>query len=247
MAIGGASNLHCGMAYKLLVFDADGTLFDYDRGEAYALSSAFRDQGMAFEEATMVPVYRRINKEVWQAFEAGRIAQGEISPRRFGDFFRELGLRCDIQAFSASYLGHLGEADFLIDGAEEVVAGLAGRYSLAIVTNGLSRVQRGRFATSPITKHFDPIVISDEVGVQKPNPKIFSYVFDAHREVTREETLMIGDSLTSDIAGGVAAGIDTCWLNQRGAAGPNADLDGRRFLPDPTFEIRKLSELLRLL
>ncbi len=235
------------MAYKLLIFDADGTLFDYDRGEAYALSSAFRDQGIAFDEATMVPIYRRINKEIWQAFEAGRIAQDQISPRRFGEFFRQLGVRCDTRAFGASYLGHLGEADFLIDGAEEVVEGLATRYSLAIVTNGLSRVQRGRFATSPITKHFDPIVISDEVGVQKPNPKIFSYVFDAHPDVPREKTLMIGDSVTSDIAGGVAAGIDTCWLNRGGLPDSSVSPGAKRFPPDPTFEIRSLDELLRLL
>lgn len=235
------------MAYRLLIFDADGTLFDYDRGEAYALSSAFREHELPFNEETMVPLYRRINKNIWRAFEAGDIVQSEISSRRFGEFFRELGVRCDILAFSASYLGHLGEADFLIDGAAEVATKLAGSYSMAIVTNGLSRVQRGRFGKSPITRHFDPIVISDEVGVQKPNPEIFDSIFDAYPNVARQEILMIGDSLTSDIAGGVAAGIDTCWLNPRGHTQGGNGTEGRRFLPDPTYEIISLEDLLRIL
>lgn len=235
------------MAYRLLIFDADGTLFDYDRGEAYALSAAFRDHRIGFDEVTMVPLYRRINKNIWNAFEAGGIAQGEISSRRFGEFFRELGVACDIPAFSASYLGHLGEADFLIEGAADVVEKLAGSYSMAIVTNGLSRVQRGRFRKAPITEHFHPIVISDEVGVQKPNPEIFEHIFDAYPEVPRDEVLMIGDSLTSDIAGGVAAGIDTCWLNPGRDPGTGGGAEGGRFVPDPTYEIRSLGDLLRIL
>jgi 2-haloacid dehalogenase len=247
MAEVGTSNLHYAMAYRLLIFDADGTLFDYDRGEAYALSSAFRDQQLLFEEETMVPLYRRINKSIWNAFEAGEIAQGDISSRRFGEFFRELGVACDIYAFSASYLGHLGEADFLIEGAADVVAKLAESYSMAIVTNGLSRVQRGRFGRAAITEHFHPIVISDEVGVQKPNPEIFDHIFEVHPDVSREESLMIGDSLTSDIAGGVAAGVDTCRFNPGKDAGPGRGTEGGRFLPDPTYEIRSLGDLLRIL
>ncbi len=241
------SKLHYVMAYRLLIFDADGTLFDYDRGEAYALFSAFRDQQLVFHEETMAPLYRRINKNIWRAFEAGEIPQGEISSRRFGEFFRELGVGCDIRAFSASYLGHLAEADFLIEGAVDVVATLAKSYSMAIVTNGLSRVQRERFGRSPITEHFHPIVISDEVGVQKPNPKIFDHIFEAHPDVPREEVLMIGDSLTSDIAGGVAAGIDTCWFNPGREPGAPGGGEEGRFLPDPTYEIRSLGDLLRIL
>ncbi|MFP4430944.1 MAG: YjjG family noncanonical pyrimidine nucleotidase [Spirochaetota bacterium] len=233
------------MAYRLLIFDADNTLFDYDRGEAYALSLAFRDQKLVFHQETMVSLYRRINKSIWRAFEAGEIPQGEISFRRFGEFFRELGVGCDIRAFSASYLGHLAEAHYLVEGAEDVVATLSKSYSMAIVTNGLSRVQRGRFGRSPIAGLFDPIVISDEVGVQKPNPEIFDHVFEAYPHVCREEVLMIGDSLTSDIAGGVAAGIDTCWFNP--GRDPGAPAGGGRFLPDPTYEIGSLGELLRML
>lgn len=232
------------MAYRLLIFDADGTLFDYDRAEAYALAAALTESGLSFDEEQMLPSYRRINKAIWRAFEAGDIVQSEISTRRFSEFFREIGLTCDVSAFSRSYLSHLAEADFLIEGAEEAVSALSHYYSMAIVTNGLSRVQRGRFGKSTIARHFHPIVISDEVGVQKPNPEVFDFVTQEYPAVSREEMLMIGDSLTSDIAGGVAAGLDTCWYNPHGEAGVTK---GSSFAPEPTYEIRSLGDLLRLL
>jgi putative hydrolase of the HAD superfamily len=247
MAYRGTSKLHCDMAYRLLIFDADGTLYDYDRAERYALSAALRDLDIFFDEERMVPIYRRINGAIWRAFENGEILQSDISTRRFSEFLRELGIAADIQLLSSSYLQHLGEADFLISGAEGIVSELAPRYSMAIVTNGLSRVQRGRFGRSGIIAHFHPIVISDEVGVQKPDPRIFDHVFENYPGIPRHEILMIGDSLTSDIAGGVAAGIDTCWIRPEEPGNRRKETGSRAFLPDPTYEIERLDDLRRLL
>ncbi len=227
-------------SYKLLIFDADGTIFDYDRGEAYALEAAFGDAGLPFDGEEMIATYRRINADIWRAFEAGRIAQQDISRTRFTRFFEEVGLSAAVDAFATSYLEHLGEADFLVSGAAELIEFLAKDYSLAMVTNGLSRVQRSRFSRSPIGGRFHPVVISDEVGVQKPNPDIFDFVYETHTQVSPAESLMIGDSLTSDIAGGRAAGIDTCWYNPVGDSLGIAD-------PQPTFEISRLSDLAEYL
>lgn len=247
MVLDRTSKLHCVMAYRLLIFDADGTLYDYDRGERYALSAAFRDLGITFNEARMLPIYRRINGAIWRAFENGEIHQSDISTRRFSELLRALGITADVPLLSSAYLAHLAEADFLIPGAEEVIKELAVRYSMAIVTNGLSRVQRGRFGRSSIIEHFHPIVISDEVGVQKPDPRIFDHVFESYPEVPRHETLMIGDSLSSDIAGGVAAGIDTCWYRPDAEENRRKAPGSRVFIPDPTYEIVHLSDLRRLL
>ena len=247
MAHDGTSKLHCDMAYRLLIFDADGTLYDYNRAEHYALSSAFSDLQLPFDADRTIPIYRRINGAIWRAFENGEISQSDISPRRFSEFLRELGIVADVGLLSAAYLEHLAEADFLIPGAEAIIEELVSRYSMAIVTNGLSRVQRGRFGRSSITNHFHPIVISDEVGVQKPDPRIFERVFENYPHISRHEALMIGDSLTSDIAGGVAAGIDTSWYRPEEQSSRGKTPGSRTFLPDPTYEIAHLDDLRRLL
>ena len=200
------------MRYKWLLFDADGTLFDYDKAEAAALANTFREFDLTLgpdDTAT----YRSINGDLWLAFERGKIAQGDLRTARFQRLFGALGLAQDAESFSERYLHNLGAASDLLEGAEPLVKMLQAHFSLALITNGIAMVQRSRLARSPLADCFDPIVISEEVGASKPAPEIFDVAFAKMGHPNKNDVLIVGDSLTSDMQGGYDYGIDTCWFN----------------------------------
>lgn len=210
------------MAYAWLLFDADGTLFDFERTEAAALQATFTDFGIAHDERNTA-VYHAINRVLWQQLERGELRADVLRVLRFERLFEALSVAGDPEIASDRYVGHLSEGTYLLEGAEVLVTALARTHRLAIITNGLSAVQRPRFAASTIGHLFDPIVVSDELGVAKPDPAIFDATFERMGQPAKDEVLLIGDSLSSDICGGARYGIDTCWFNPRRAPAP-ADL-----------------------
>ncbi len=225
------------MKYKWLLFDADGTLFDYDRAEAFALRKTFEELELEFE-ARYAEVYRRINAQIWLDFEAGKITQQRLRTRRFELLFDAVGISCDPVEFSRLYLGYLAQGTDLIDGAEDVLDSLSGRVGLLIVTNGIADVQRPRFARSSVGQHFSDVVISEEVGTAKPDPAFFEVAFARMGFPRKEDVLIVGDSLSSDIQGGLNYGIDTCWFNPQGKTNGSGVV--------AHYEIRELKELLEL-
>lgn len=224
--------------YRWLLFDADGTLFDFDQAETAALVGTFRAFDLQYQP-DFARVYREINGQIWRDFELGLIDQDLIRTSRFARLFQSLDLNANPESFSRKYLENLARGTYLIDGAEEVLRQLRPYFDLAIITNGLKDVQRPRFARSPIGEYFHVLVISEEVGAAKPDPAIFEAAFDLIGHPSRKDVLMIGDSLTSDIAGGLGYGIDTCWFNP-------SNLE-----PDPNlvvqYEISDLRQLLDIL
>ena len=205
------------MVYTWILFDADNTLFDYDRAEKAALQSSFEQFGFGFDPGCLA-TYRQINGQIWQAFERGEITPAVIKSRRFELLFEALGKQADPQAFGERYLENLGQGTTLIDGAEQVVRALHGKINLALITNGLQKVQRARLAKSAIGDCFDAVIISEEVGASKPDVAILEIAFAKMRaacktDVSKADVLIVGDSLTSDIQGGNNYGIDTCWFN----------------------------------
>ncbi len=225
------------MRYDWLLLDADGTLFDYDSAERKALQATFAEFEQPFGPNT-VAAYRRINKQVWDAVEAGTVAEGDISVRRFSMLAEALGLSYDWAAFGAAYLRHLGEHADLMPAAEETLAELYGRVGMVVVTNGLADVQRSRFALAPITRYLHDLVVSGEEGVAKPDRRIFDTALARAGNPPRERVLMVGDSLSADMVGGRDAGVDTCWFNPAGLP--------RDHEVQPTHEIRDLRQLLTL-
>lgn len=225
------------MRYDWVFFDADGTLFDYPAAEAAALRGAFAGCGLRFDSG-VGPLYSEINAAIWREYELGEITQGRLRTERFERLFERLGMSADPAEFSRRYLVILGGQTALLDGAEAIVRGLHGKLGLLLLTNGLADVQRPRFAASAIGEFFSEIVISEEVGVAKPDPAIFDLAFDRIGRPPRSSVLVVGDSLTSDVAGGIAAGIDTCWYNPAGVANGHG--------VEPTYEIRALADLLEI-
>lgn len=225
--------------YPWLWFDADGTLFDYNRAEASALKNTFQSLNLPFEKGYL-DVYQQINKELWQALEQGEITPAALKSRRFALLLESLRLRGSAEQISTAYLEQLATCAELIEGAYEVLQALHGRSRIAVVTNGLQSVQRGRLAHSKIRDFIDELIISEEVGAAKPQPAFFEAALARTGNPPKSDVLIIGDSLSSDIRGGLDYGLDTCWYNP--ASEPRPADQGQI-----TYEIRRLSELLELL
>jgi YjjG family noncanonical pyrimidine nucleotidase len=226
--------------YKWLLFDADGTLFDYDKAEGKALQRTLEAFGIEFEPSH-AETYRRLNSGIWRQFEQGVISQERLRTRRFELLFEALQVDCDPEAFSSRYLRNLAAGSELIDGAEEVVRALHAQVGLLIITNGLADVQRPRFARSTIGDCFADIVISEEVGAAKPHKKIFDIAFEKMDSPRKKDVLIIGDSLSSDIQGGNNYGIDSCWFNAR-----RRPRDGDVEIQHEIKDLRELLDLVGL-
>ncbi|MFP5330839.1 MAG: YjjG family noncanonical pyrimidine nucleotidase [Acidimicrobiia bacterium] len=224
------------MPYTTLLFDLDHTLFDSDASEAEAFDITMRAAGIS-DPASVFDAYRRINGALWEGVEAGRVQPIEVRTLRFQRLFDQIGIDADIDAMADLFVRSLGDHGDLYPGARQVLDHLAGRARLALVTNGLSDVQRARLARCELDDLFEAVVISSEVGVTKPRPEIFQTAFDRLGGPPKHSAVMVGDSLTSDIAGAIRFGIDTCWYN------PNrADRNGF----EVTHEVTDLAELTYL-
>ncbi|GAB4501419.1 MAG: YjjG family noncanonical pyrimidine nucleotidase [Anaerolineales bacterium] len=232
------------MKYATLLFDLDDTLFDFRKSEAEALRRTLETLDIPFLPA-YVEIYAACNQQVWREFERGEISSEELRVKRFALFFEKVAqisdlppARFDPQTASPLYLQNLALGAYLLPGAEALIRSLRPLCRLALVTNGIAEVQRSRLALSPLADSFTAgLYISEEIGAAKPSAAYFQAVFAALGDPPRETVLLIGDSLSSDMQGGLNAGIDTCWFNPRRAPGS---------LP-VTYQIQRLEELPALL
>lgn len=226
------------MKYKYLLFDADDTLLDFKRSEHEALTEALIKYGIdPTDEVT--DTYSEINDGLWRLLERGGIGKNELRIRRFELFAKRFGLNVDPSALAAEYTDRLAEKSFLVDNAEELCRSLYGKYRMFIITNGIKNIQESRLGASPIKEYIEKSFISEEVGYEKPSKKYFDFVAAHIDGFEAEKALIVGDSLTSDIAGGAATGIDTCWFNPRHKKPTGSVL--------PTYEIHSLGELYGIL
>jgi 2-haloacid dehalogenase len=223
--------------YPWLLFDADGTLFDYDHAEGIALKQAFQSVNTAYRDEYLA-IYRRINQQLWLALERREITPAVLQVRRFERLLETLGVTGSPLEISAAYLEQLALRTELVDGAYEVLQTLRATCRLAIVTNGLQAVQRGRLARSAIRDFISELIISEEIGAAKPKPAYFDIAFARLGNPAKGDVLIVGDSLTSDMQGGADYGLATCWYNPAGEPRPSA-------LPI-TYEIKHLRELLEI-
>jgi len=209
-----------GKTYRAISFDADDTLFDYPRAERAAVRACLREFRIPLGLGKFIASYRRHNKEVWQAFERGETDQATLRVQRFRLLAAEFGLPdLPVERLSAFYLEALADQPQLFPGALATVRALAKKYPLALITNGIALVQNKRFGASPITRYFRAVVISEEVGIAKPDPRIFAPALEAVGVAARD-VLYVGDSVTSDMAAARNAGMDFCWLNTEGKPVP---------------------------
>jgi 2-haloacid dehalogenase len=200
--------------YSWIIFDADNTLFDFDRAEHGALERAL-DQFGVICDAEVRAGFTAISSRLWRAFEGGAITSARLRVARFEELLAGRAPAVDPDLVSETYLRELGGEAHLLPQAEEVVRRLVVSHRLLLATNGIADIQRRRFSAATIGDCFHDVVISDEIGVAKPHSGFFDEAFRRMGDPAREQVLLVGDSLTSDIAGGAAYGIDTCWFCPR--------------------------------
>jgi 2-haloacid dehalogenase len=222
--------------YKSVFFDADDTLFDYPKAERSALLACLKEFHINCEPEIFLNAYRHHNHDMWQAFERGETDQATLRVERFRRLAVELNMTdLPLDRVSSYYLEALSSQTQLLPGALATVRKLAKKFPLALITNGIATVQNRRFAASPITRHFQAVVISEEVGIAKPDPRIFTPALQKIG-LTPGDVLYVGDSVSSDMAAARNAGMDFCWLNPKGVP----VLAGHA----PVFIIAAIKELL---
>ena len=199
--------------YDVILLDADMTLLDFERSEREALRKVLLKYGLTPTEEVEA-TYSRINKALWDAFARGEVDQDFLTVERFDALARVYAMSWDSRSVNRDYLNALGEEAYLLPGAWEFCTRLkeAG-LTLAIATNGLPAAQRGRYTGTGLDRLIPHIFISMELGAAKPRPEYFQKVFEALSVTDLSRVIMVGDSLSSDIAGGNRAGIDTLWYN----------------------------------
>lgn len=227
------------MKYEIILFDADETLYDFKKSEREAFKNTMLKFNINYDENYHLKIYKEINSALWKEFEQGLVTQEVLKIERFKRLSKALKIRFDENEFANSYIENLANASFLYDNSLELIETLNKSFRLAIVTNGLTSVQNKRIRQSNIAKFFDAIVISEEILIAKPNPKIFEHTLKLMNFSDKSKVLMIGDSLSSDIQGGINFGIDTCWYN------PNKIINETSI--KPTYEISNFDELKLLL
>ncbi len=224
------------MKYKYLLFDADGTLLDFKKSEDEAVREALAMRGFFATDAD-VALYSEINDGLWKKLERGEIEKKVLLYKRFELFFEAVGRgELDAREMASDYMQTLSTKGYILDGAQEMCERLCGKAKMYIVTNGVEYIQRGRYARCGIDTYFDGIFISDAIGIEKPSVKYFEYVAEHIDGFRKEEALIIGDSLTSDMRGGINYGIDTCWY---APTGKNAPVDMKL-----TFVARSFDEVV---
>ncbi len=227
------------MEYEVIIFDADETLFDFKKSERIALEKAMLDFDIDYDDNYHLKIYQGINTAIWKEFEDGLITQKDLKLERFKRLSKRLHAGFDEVEFSKSYMNHLSYASYLFDESIDLIENLHKEYRLTIVTNGLKDVQDIRVRKSTIAEYFEDIVVSEEVEFSKPDPRIFEHALNNLKHVDKSKVLIVGDSLTSDVQGGINAGIDTCWYN------PNKLVNETGI--KPTYEIYHLMELKDIL
>ena len=223
---------------EFLLLDLDDTILDFHKAERIAIAKTIREFGVEPTEEVLAR-YHVINRWHWEQLEQGKLTRAEVLENRFGVLFEELGVKADKTACARAYEKNLSIGHYFLPGAEEAVARLSKKYRLFLVSNGTASVQKGRMTSANLYRFFETVFISQEVGYNKPAKAYFDICFSRIPGFDPKKAIIVGDSLSSDIKGGINAGILTCWVNPGHAPGR----------PDitPDYEIEGLSQLESLL
>lgn len=226
--------------YKIILWDVDGTLLDFEGAEAAAIRVLFKEFSLGECTREMISKYSEINKKYWKRMELGEIEKPEVLVGRFREFLALEGLDPSIaEELNQEYQLRLGDTIDFFDNGKELVTSLKGKVLQCAVTNGTFRAQEKKLRNSGLDRLFDYIFISEKVGYEKPAVGFFDRVFETIGNTDRSEVIIVGDSLTSDIRGGNRAGIATCWYNPGFKA---SDVDEHI-----DYEIRNLWEIKDIL
>ncbi|AIN16889.1 noncanonical pyrimidine nucleotidase, YjjG family [Yersinia rochesterensis] len=222
------------MKYQWILFDADETLFHFDAYQGLKLMFSRFNVDFSAQDFDH---YQLVNKPLWVDYQDGKISAAELQSTRFEMWAEKLGVTAN--RLNSDFLIAMADICALLPGARELVDALSGKVNMGIITNGFTELQTIRLERTGLKDVFSPLIISEQVGAAKPDVAIFEHAFNLMNNPAKEDILMVGDNLHSDIQGGINAGIDTCWLNIHGAV---ADENIA-----PRYQVSSLAELQKLL
>lgn len=226
--------------YRVILWDLDQTLLNFDRSMEYALRAVFERYGLKIDDHIMAR-YDVINRSYWNRLETGELTKEQVTVGRFRTLFEELDItQVSPEEINADYQRELGSVFFYMDGAKELVTMLKEKgYRQYVVTNGVNATQANKMKRSGLDRIMDGVFVSEVIGYPKPMKEYFDACFAALPGVAREACILVGDSLTSDMRGAENAGIAACWFNPERK---EKDVDVRT-----DYEIRRLEELITIL
>lgn len=221
---------------EFLFLDLDDTILDFQKAERLALAKTLESFGLPPTD-TVLARYHEINREHWERLERKELTRQQVLVGRFAALFAEMGLSAQAEQVARTYEENLSQGHYFLPGAEEALKSLSKKYKLYLASNGTARVQAGRLKSAGIIPYFQEIFVSEEMGYNKPDPAYFDACFARIPGFRKERAMMVGDSLTSDILGGIQAGIATCWVNPHHKTGSIR----------PDYEIESITQLEALL
>ena len=206
--------------FEIILWDIDGTLVDFEASEELCLQKSLEQQGKQATEE-LLALYKRINRSFWQRFEKGEVSKEELYPGRFRAWFEEIGFSgLDPVKMNANYQVNLGMYPVVYPDAIPVLSAFKGRVRQYVVTNGSVVAQNGKLKQSGIDRWMDGVFISEELGVPKPDKRFFDLCAAGIPDYDPQKTVIIGDSLSSDMLGGHNAGVKCVWFNSKGDRAP---------------------------
>ena len=224
------------MSYKFLLFDLDHTLLDFDAAEDIALTQLLEEEGVE-DIQNYKDYYVPMNKALWKDLEQKKITKDALINTRFEKLFAHFGIEKDGSYLAERYQFFLSKQGQTYLGVEDLLKNLIKQdYELYAATNGITGIQTGRLAQSGLAPYFNQVFISEQLQTQKPDALFYEKIGQQIAGFSKEETLMIGDSLTADIQGGNNAGIDTIWYNPHHLENYTQ--------AQPTYEIHSYQDLL---
>ena len=227
------------LKYKFLLFDLDHTLLDFDAAEDIALSQLLKEEGVEDIQAYK-DYYVPMNKALWKDLEQKKITKSELINTRFAKLFAHFGIEKDGSYLVERYQFFLSKQGQTFSGVEDLLKKLISKgYELYAATNGITYIQTGRLEQSGIAPFFKEIFISEQLHTQKPDAEFYEKIGARIPNFDKNQTLMIGDSLSADIQGGNNAGIDTIWYNPH-------HLENKT-QAQPTYEVDSYQALLEIL
>lgn len=226
--------------FKVILWDVDGTLLDFLAAEKAAINALFLEFGLGTCTDEMLKRYSKINRKYWNKLELGEMTKPQILVGRFKEFFTGEHIDPSLcEPFNAAYQERLGDTIVFCDNSKELVTSLQGKVKQYVVSNGTIIAQTKKLKNSGFDKLMDGVFLSEQVGYEKPAKEFFDCVFKELGAVNKDQVLIVGDSLTSDILGGNYAGIKTCWYN------PNKLSNDTSAKAD--YEIQDLNDILKIL
>ncbi len=228
------------MKYSLIFFDADDTLYDFNKSQKIAFKDALTYFNINYHHDILYFEYQKLNKELWSQLEKGSLNANDLKILRFQKLFEAHKINQDPKIFGNYYIKRISQSTHTIPYAEQLCQLIhANHLEIGIITNGFADTQYPRLQKSELNKYFKSITISEEVGYRKPQKEIFALAMTKHANIPVEKILMVGDNIEADIKGAKQLGIDTCWFHRAGLKSKH-DIN-------PTYLITELQQLVKIL